>query len=307
MSPELKPRIVIEDQGPRDGFQSESVIVPTARKVEVVAALVEAGVKRIQVTSFVHPSYVPQMADAEQLCAQLPRADQVIYSGLVLNGRGIDRAIAAGLRHVAISHSASDTHSRKNTRRSLQEARQGHAENVMRAQQAGLTVRGGVQCAFGCRYEGPITAATVLEMVEAQLALGVDEIALADSTGMGDPRAIRNLLPQVLKLARGRPVFLHLHDTEGRGMANALAAIDLGVRHFDTAFGGMGGCPYIRGASGNIATEDLVAMAQQMGFETGIDARKVAEVSTLMEEFYDRPFPGKMHRVLSTPGLATLA
>lgn len=307
MSAFAQTTVVIEDQGPRDGFQSESVVVPTEQKIGVVKDLVAAGLRRVQVTSFVHPTYVPQMADAEALCASLPQGDGVIYSGLVLNERGVERAIAAGLRHVAISHSASDTHSRKNTRRGLEEARQAHIATVHRAKEAGLTVRGGVQCAFGCRYEGPIDSGSVLEMVEAQLALGVDELALADSTGMGDPRAIRSLLPEVLKQAEGRPVFLHLHDTEGRGMANALAALDVGVRHFDTAFGGMGGCPYIRGASGNISTEDLVCMAHQMGFETGIDARKVADLSRKMEDFYAHQFPGKMHRVLSNPGLATLA
>jgi len=299
-------RIVIEEQGPRDGLQSEQTVVPTAVKLQWIAALVGAGLSRVQVASFVHPKRVPQMADAESVCAGLiPQAD-VVYSGLVLNGRGIERAIAAGIQHVAISHSASDTHSQKNTRLTRRAAQSACATMIEQAQQAGLQVRGGVQCAFGCRSEGRIDPDAVLAMVTQHLESGVDELALADSTGMADPRSIRELMRRVVPLAQGRPVFLHLHDTEGRGMANALAAMDEGVRHFDTALAGMGGCPYIKGASGNISTEDLVCMAHQMGFETGIDPRRVAVVSEAVEAFFRRPFPGKMHRVLANPQLATL-
>jgi hydroxymethylglutaryl-CoA lyase len=300
------PMIVIEDQGPRDGFQSERAVVPTALKLEWIAGLVDAGIRRVQVASFVHPKLVPQMADAEAVCAGLSRQDSVVFSGLVLNERGIERAIEAGLKHVAISHSASDTHSRKNTRLSLDEAQAAVALMIDRARQAGLAVRGGVQCAFGCRSEGRIEPGDVIAMAENLLTAGVDELALADSTGMADPRSIRELMRTVVPMAEGRPVFLHLHDTEGRGMANALAAIDEGVRHFDTALAGMGGCPYIKGASGNISTEDLVCMAHQMGFETGIDPRKVAAVSARVETFFERTFPGKMHRVLANHHLATL-
>jgi len=299
-------QIVIEEQGPRDGFQSERELVPTPLKVEWISALVDAGIKRVQVASFVHPKLVPQMADAEAVCAALPKSNDVVFSGLVLNHRGIERAISAGLQHVAISHSASNTHSQKNTRLTLEQAQDAVASMVRLAKEENLRVRGGVQCAFGCRSEGHIDPKAVLAMVEAQLESGVDELALADSTGMADPRTIRTLMQQVVPLAQGRPVFLHLHDTEGRGMANALAAMDVGVRHFDTALAGMGGCPYIKGASGNISTEDLVCMAHQMGFETGIDPRKVSAISARVEAFFEHPFPGKMHRVLANPHLATL-
>jgi hydroxymethylglutaryl-CoA lyase len=301
-----KKRIVIEDQGPRDGFQVERAVMPTELKLRFIAGLVDAGVTRIQVCSFVNPKAVPQMADAETICAQLPKREDVIFSGLVLNERGIDRAIASGIRHVACSYSASDTHSRKNTRMSLDEAQAQYARTVEKARQAGLTIRGGLQCAFGCRYEGRIDRERVLAMVESHLALGVDELALADSTGMADPSAITWLMSRVVERARGKPVILHLHDTEARAMANALAAIDCGVTHFDTAFAGMGGCPYIQGASGNLSTEDLAATLQLMGYETGIDIRKVAKLSLEVESFYDKRFFGKMHRVLSSEGLQTL-
>ncbi len=291
-------RIIIEEQGPRDGFQSEKTVVPTERKLEIINALAGAGVPRIQVCSFVHPKCVPQMADAEAVCAGLRRRPGVLYSGLVLNLKGVERAVAAGLDHVGASISASDTHSRKNTGRSLEEAQAGYAEMVRAAKDAGLTVRGGLQCVFGCRFEGAVDPGVVLDLVKRHLDLDIDELALADSTGMADPASMTDLMGRVLELADDRPVILHLHDTEGRGLANALAAIQAGVRVFDTAFGGMGGCPFIKGATGNIATEDLVAMVERMGMPTGIDIRAVAEISRSLETFFDTRFPGSMHRVL---------
>ena len=291
-------RIIIEEQGLRDGLQSERKVVPTAHKLELVNALVDAGLSRIQVCSFVHPKRVPQMADAEAVCAGLDRRPGVVYSGLVLNLKGVERAVAAGLDHVAASISASDTHSLKNTGMSLDEAQSRYAEMVRTARADGLTVRGGLQCVFGCRFEGRIDPGRVLDLVKRHLDLEIDELALADSTGMAHPRAVQDLAGRVVEMAGDRPVILHLHDTEGKGLANALAAIQVGVRHFDTAFGGMGGCPFIKGATGNIATEDLAAMLQQMGIPTGIDVRAVARVSRSMETFFDTRFPGSMHRVL---------
>lgn len=298
MKNDRSPHIVIEEQGPRDGFQSEKTVVPTERKLEIIDALTDAGITRIQICSFVHPERVPQMADAEAVCRGLRRRPGVIYSGLVLNLKGVERAVAAGLDHVAASISASDTHGRKNTGMSLREVQDRYAEMVRTAKAAGLTVRGGLQCVFGCRFEGRIDPDAVLDLVKRHLDLDIDELALADSTGMADPRSVAELMGPVLDLAGDRPVILHLHDTEGRGLANALAAIQVGVRYFDTAFGGMGGCPFIRGATGNIATEDLVAMVERMGMTTGVDIRAVAEVSRSMEEFFETRFPGSMHRVL---------
>lgn len=296
-------RVVVEEQGLRDGLQSEQEIVSTARKLEIIDALVDAGVTRIQVCSFVHPKRVPQMADAEALCAGLDRKPGVVYSGLVMNLKGIERSIAAGLDHVGASISASDTHSRKNTGMSLDEAQSRYAETVRTAKEAGLTVRGGLQCAFGCRFEGWIDPDRVVDLAKSHLDLDVDELALADSTGMANPRSLQDMVGQIVELAGDRPVILHLHDTEGKGLANALAAIEVGVRYFDTAFAGMGGCPFIKGATGNIATEDLVTMLHQMGIETGIDVRAVAAISADLETFFDKRFPGSMHRVLGNESI----
>jgi len=291
--------VVIEEQGLRDGLQSEKALVPKEKKLELIQAVVEAGVKRVQVTSFVHPKLVPQMADAEDVCRGLPHIPGIIFSGLVLNTKGVERAAAAGLKHVGASISASDTHSRKNANASLAEARKGFAEMVKVGQQHGLTIRGGLQCVFGCRFEGQIDPALVVDLIKEQLDLGIDEVALADSTGMANPHSIQEISANVIDLAGGMPVFLHLHDTEGKGLANALAALQVGVSHFDTAFGGMGGCPFIKGASGNISTEDLVFMLRQMGIDCGVDINKISAVSRSLEEFFAKQFSGKMHRVLA--------
>ena len=290
--------IIIEEQGPRDGFQSVTQVLPTRTKIEIIQALAESGISRVQICSFVHPRLVPQMADAEDLCAALPRRDGVLYSGLALNQKGIERSIAAGLDHIAASISVSDAHSRKNTRMSLLDARTRFEQMVRMARNSGLKVRGGLQCVFGCRTEGPIKRKHILDLVKSHLDAGVDELALADSTGMGHPLLIRDIVGEVLDLAKSVPLFLHLHDTEGKGIANALAAIDVGARYFDTGLAGMGGCPFIKGATGNIATEDLVYVCHQMGMNTGIDPRKVAAVSHRVEALYEMSFPGKMHRIL---------
>ncbi len=290
--------VVIEEQGLRDGIQSEKVMVPTDKKLELIDELIAAGLTRIQVTSFVHPKLVPQMADAAELCARLKPVEGVVYTALVLNPKGMERAVASGLECVAASVSASDAHSRRNANRSLAEARRAFNDMIRLGKDKGLIIRGGVQCAFGCRFQGFVDPELVLEIAQEQLELGVDEIALADSTGMADPVTIQTLGARLVEMAQGRPVWLHLHDTEGKGLANALAALQVGINHFDTAFGGFGGCPFIKNATGNIATEDFAVMLHQMGIETGIDVERVAAVSRFMEDFFEKRAAGKMHRLM---------
>ena len=293
--------VVIEEQGLRDGLQSERKVVPTEKKLEIIDALVEAGVKRIQVASFVNPKKIPQMADAENLCAALKNHEDVVYSTLALNPKGVAHAADAGITHVTASISASNTHSLRNAGMSLNEARRQLFEMLNIGKRNGLTMRGGLQCVFGCRYEGRIDPNIVKDMIKEQLDLGIDEIELADTTGMANPLAIQEIAGPISSEARDKPVYLHLHDTEGKGLANALAALQVGITHFDTAFGGMGGCPFIKGASGNIATEDLVFMLQQMEIETGVDVNKIAAISRSLENFFLKQFSGKMHHLLPQP------
>ena len=290
--------VVIEEQGLRDGLQSEGKVVPTAKKLEIINAMIGAGIKRIQITSFVNPKKVPQMADAENLCAGLAKQNDAVYSALVLNPQGVERAVKAGVSHVTASISASDTHSRRNAGMSLKAARKQFSEMAAIGKKHGLTVRGGLQCVFGCRFEGRIDPTGIIDMLKEQLDLGIDEIELADSTGMADPQSVQQICSPIISAAGDKTVYLHLHDTEGKGLANALAALQVGITHFDTTLGGIGGCPFIKGATGNISTEDLAFMLHQMGIETGISIDKIAAISRSLEDFFNKRFAGKMHRLL---------
>lgn len=300
------PKITLSEQGLRDGLQSKQERVSTQEKLKMISALISAGLRRIQVCSFVHPRLVPQMADAEQLCAQLPAHPEVTYSGLALNRRGVERALNAGLDCVVISHSASDAHSRKNTRQGLDEAAEEVIALVSFARAQGVKVRAGVQCAFGCRLEGEIAPLSVLEMLDRLIDAGADEVALADSTGMGHPALIRDLVGASLERAGARPLWLHLHDTEGKGMVNALAAVEVGARFFDVAFGGLGGCPFIKSASGNLATEDFSHLCEQLGWSTGIDPTQVAALSRDVGEQYGWRLSAKMSNLLGRDDLKVL-
>lgn len=289
------PHIILEEQGLRDGLQTLPMVIDVNQKIDWINQLINAGIKRIQVASFVHPKLVPQMADAEQIIQRLPVHDDVVFSGLVLNVKGVQRAVDAGLKHLAISISASDTHSRKNANKSLAEAKNEFKEMVTIALKNNITIRAGIQCAFGCRYEGKISTDVVYDLVKHHLDNGVQELALADSTGMGNPLQVNTMMNQVISIANNIPVALHLHNTENKGYANVIAAINAGIKQFDTAFGGLGGCPFIKGATGNIATEDTVHMLHQMGYTTGIDIKKVSKISKEMERITGDKLPGLMY------------
>ncbi len=293
----MTPEVIIEEQGLRDGLQTLKVVVPTEQKLEWIEQLVSAGVRRIQVASFVHPRLVPQMADAEALFTRLRKRSDVVYSALVLNQNGVERALSVGVEYLAISLSASDTHSQKNTRMTVEEAKADFRASVRLARRHGIRVRAGIQCAFGCRYEGSIPAQKVMDLIKHHLDAGADEIALADSTGMAHPVQVRHLVQQALELCGPVPLSLHLHNTENKGLANLFAAYEVGVRQFDTALGGLGGCPFIPGATGNIATEDTVHFFRQMGIETGIDWEKVALISREVESLTGAPLSGALYKL----------
>ena len=293
----LPAQVTLTDVGLRDGIQIEMRRIPTEMKLELIEALVAAGLKSLQVTAFVHPEKVPQMADAEELIRNLPRHVTVEFNGLVLNLNGVNRARQAGLQNVEVSVSASDTHSRKNAGLSLKEARNLSVEMVMRAKEAGLHVKAGIQCAFGCVYEGEVPVSRVLEMAAAYVQAGADTLTLADTTGMGTPAMIADRLAAIGPISGKIPVALHLHDTRGLGLVNLMKALEFGVARFDTSFGGMGGCPFVPGAAGNIATEDTVHLLASLGIETGIDLEKVAAVSRAMADFLGKPLPGKLYKL----------
>ena len=303
MTVNLPKEVTLIEVGPRDGFQFEKQMIPTGMKVEVISDLVEAGLKHIQVASFVNPSRVPQMADAEEVVNRLPESQGIIFSGLVLNTRGLQRALQAGLNHVEISISVSDTHSRKNAGVSFDQAFNQMMEMIQLARAEGISVRAGIQCAFGCVYEGSVSQERIVDLVEYYASQKVDAIALSDTTGMANPMSVKRLLQTLMPACGEIPIVLHLHDTRGLGLANLMAALECGVNQFDTAVAGMGGCPFVRGAAGNIATEDTVHLMNAMGISTGVDIAAVSKCSHRLEDYLSKRFPGRMHRLIQLEDL----
>jgi hydroxymethylglutaryl-CoA lyase len=288
-------RIIIEDESLRDGLQSEKRIFSVEEKIEFIKGMEACGVRRIQVGSFVHPKWVPQMANTDEVLKNLPRNPDVLYTALVLNEKGLERAVACNVNHLSISVSASETHSKKNTNKSLADAKRDIEGMIKSARAKGIRVRAGIQSAFGCAYEGAISKDVVCEIAQLYDGLGVEEINLADSAGLGNPRLIYDLTMRVRQsISKGPKISLHLHDTRGLGLANMVAGLQAGVTIYDACLGGLGGCPFIPGAAGNIATEDAAYATQEMGVETGIDWKNLAGLALKMEEKLGRPLPSVM-------------
>lgn len=295
----LPDSAILEDQTLRDGLQGEDGILSVGEKIRLVQKLISVGVRRIQLTAFVNPSRVPQMADAEELFYRVRNLNlSAEFSALVLNKKGLERAIRAGCSRVEVSVSASNTHGIKNTGMELKEALKELNVMIHEAKREGLMVRGGVQCAFGCRFEGEIALSGVIGIVRRALDGGADEIVLADTTGMAHPVAVQERCSAVMEILNGygsRPLFLHLHDTEGKGLANVFAALQIGVTGFDATVGGLGGCPFIPGAMGNIAMEDLILMLHQMSVNTGIDLEGVIKIGKHISKLLRRELSSRTH------------
>ena len=292
--------VLIEDESLRDGLQFEREVLTLENKLLIFNQLRKSGVKRIQVGSFVNPKVVPQMADTESLVQEVVGLENVLVTGLVLNDKGLVRAMDCGLKHISLSLSASDTHSRKNVRKPYEEALLLVSELIKTATAAGISVRAGVQCAFGCVFEGAIPEKKVLDTLACLAETGAIEFNLADTTGMADPRSIKRLVTQALSMLPKDSLSLHLHDTRGVAIANMVSGYEAGVHIFDTSAGGLGGCPVVKGAAGNIATEDAVNVFESMGVSTGIDLEKICEVGRLYESLLARKLPVRMGRVLQS-------
>jgi len=290
--------ILIEDEALRDGLQMEARIFNLDEKLQIFNMLKEAGIPRIQVGSFVHPKIVPQMADTDAFIKAIPETDRHLVSALILNEKGLERALTSGVGHVSMSVSVSDTHSRKNARRPAAEALDAMTDLIRTALSDGLDVRAGLQCVFGCVYEGSIAEDAVLKATERMVKTGAREINLADTTGMANPMAIRSMVHKVQEAFPEIRISLHLHDTRGLALANMFAGYEAGIRIFDTCTGGLGGCPFVKGAAGNIPTEDAVHMFESMGIETGIAIDKLCDAVALLESKLDRQLPGRMKSVL---------
>ncbi|MEV1289742.1 hydroxymethylglutaryl-CoA lyase [Micromonospora sp. NPDC049679] len=291
----LPDSVSIREVGPRDGLQNEEP-VPTGAKVRLIDALSATGVGRIEAVSFVHPKAIPQMADADEVWQRAAKTPGLRYSALVPNSRGAQRALAAGFTEIEVVVSASDTHNRRNVNRSTAESLDDIAALISLVHDAGAQVEVIVATSFGCPYEGDIDPIRVAGIVDRVRADGADRIAFGDTTGMGTPRRVRELLGAVRERHGEAPLLLHFHNTRGTGLANILAALELGVTEFDASVGGLGGCPYAPGASGNVATEEVVHMLHDMGIETGIDLDAMIEAAALAEELVGRQLPSGVLR-----------
>jgi hydroxymethylglutaryl-CoA lyase len=289
-------RCDIREVGPRDGLQNEAP-VPVADRVRLIDALAAAGVARIEAASFVHPAAIPAMAGAEEVLAAVPRRPGVSYAALVPNRRGAERALAAEADELEAVVSASATHNQKNLKRTPDETLEEIAGIIELAHAAGRPVDAGVATCFGCPYEGDVDPAVVAGYARRLLDLGADTVFFGDTTGMGSPRRVALLLDAVEAATIDLDlVGLHLHDTRGTGLANAYAALQRGVSRFDASIGGLGGCPYAPGASGNIATEDLVHMVEDLGVPTGMSLDGLIGAARLAEEIVGRRLPGQVMR-----------
>lgn len=271
--------VSIVEMGPRDGLQNEVLNVSTDIKTGLVDRLAAAGVSRIESGSFVSPRWVPQMADSAQVFAGITRLPSVRYSALTPNMQGFERALAAGADEVAVFASASEAFSQKNINCSIKESIQRFSDVCAAAHERGIAVRGYVSCAMGCPYQGTVEAADVAMTVEQLLALGCYEISIGDTIGVGTARQVQQVLLRCLQQADSSQLAMHFHDTYGQALANLLAGLELGIRTIDASIAGLGGCPYAKGASGNVSTEDVVYMLHGMGMDTGIDLERLIDTS----------------------------
>ena len=278
----------IREVGPRDGFQNEPEVIPTGDKVRLIEMLARTGLRRLEVTSFVRPDVIPQLADRADVLSRARIPEEVSVSVLVPNEKGLDGALELRERfhEINVFLSASETHNRKNVNRSIEESLSGLERVLGRAREAGLRCEGVISVSFGCPYEGEVPPERVLSIARRLVEAGCQEIALGDTTGMANPLQVRRFFERA---ELGAELTAHFHNTRGQGLANVLAALEVGVRSFESSFGELGGCPVPRGATGNIASEDLVSMLHEMGFDTGIDLERLVACAREVQKVLGRP------------------
>ena len=289
----LPERVTIYEVGPRDGLQNEPRMVPTADKIAMVNALSATGLRHIEVTSFVNPKWIPQLADASDVARGIQRLPGVSYSCLVPNRRGLESALQAGMREVAVFLSASETHNKKNVNKTIADTLVAFEEVMGPARAAGASVRAYVSTVYGCPYEGPVDPERVVTLVQRLLGLGVYQISLGDTIGVATPRQVEGVLLRLLAVCPQDKLALHFHDTRGTALANILAGVALGISTVDSALGGLGGCPYAPGASGNVATEDVVYMLEGMGVSTGVNLEALVDTGRQVAAWVGHELPSK--------------
>ena len=289
----LPPRVTVYEVGPRDGLQNEARLVPTADKIAFIDALVRTGLPAVEITSFVHPRWVPQLADALEVARGVARVPGVTLSALVPNRVGYEAARQAGMGEIAVFLSASETHNRRNVNRTIAESLRGFAEVIAPARAAGTRVRAYLSMVYGCPYEGAVDPLRVVALTRSLLDLGVYQVSLGDTIGVAHPAQVERLLGMILAEVPAGQVAMHFHDTRGTALANFLVGVCLGVTTVDAAVGGLGGCPYAPGASGNLATEDVVAMLHAMGVATGVDLDALCACAQSVAALVGHALPSK--------------
>jgi hydroxymethylglutaryl-CoA lyase len=289
-------RASIYEVSPRDGLQNERATVPLRGKLRLIEALAAAGLARVEVTSFVSPRWIPQLADADEVGAHAAPPPGVTYSALCPNAIGFRRAQAAGLREVAVFASASETHNKKNVNKTVEATLAGCEEVAALARAAGVRLRAYVSTVWGCPFEGAVDPKRAVAIAKRFVEMGCYQVSLGDTIGIGTPRQTERILRAMSDEIGSERIAMHMHDTRGTALANVLVGLEMGIRDFDASVGGLGGCPYAPGAAGNLATEDLVFMLQGMGVETGIDLERLVEAGKVAESVVGRPLPGKVHQ-----------
>jgi hydroxymethylglutaryl-CoA lyase len=287
----LPSNVRIREVGPRDGFQNEPETIPTAEKVRLIDMLSASGLRRMEVTSFVRPDVIPQLADATEVLAGVQRREGVAFSVLIPNEKGLERALEMRDRfdEISVFLSASETHNRRNVNRSVEESLKGLERTLAAAGEAGLRCEGVIATSFGCPYEGEVAPERVFEIAERLAAEGCAEVGFGDTTGMANPRQVHEFFADARERLGGVELTAHFHNTRGQGLANVLAALEEGVDSFESSFGELGGCPVPPGSTGNVSTEDAVSMLHEMGIETGIDLPRLIEASREAQEVLGRP------------------
>lgn len=290
----LPTSVRIVEVGPRDGLQNEESIVSVENKIELIERLTAAGLKMVEIASFVSPRWVPQMADSARVLSSIRRTNKTNYSALVPNIKGLEAALSAGAEEIAIFGSASETFSQKNINCSIAESLIRFEPILKTARNQGIPVRGYVSCALGCPYEGEIRPTVVSALAQSMIEMGCYEVSLGDTNGVGTPGKTKSLLEEVARRVPVRRIAGHYHDTYGQAIANIYASLEVGISTFDSSIAGLGGCPYAKGATGNVATEDVVYLMHGLGIETGIDLNQLIDAGTFICHILGRPTKSKV-------------
>ncbi len=292
-------KVKIIEVGPRDGLQNEQKIISTQDKIKYIELLVNAGLKNIEVGSFVHPKWVPQLTDSLEVIKGLNLSKDIIYSALVPNMKGLERAKESGIKRIAVFTAASETFTKKNINMTIKESLDTFIEVIKNALENKITVRGYISTCFVCPYEGDIKKEKVLEITKALIEMGVDEVSIGDTIGKALPEQVHDTISFILKSVPKEKIALHFHDTYGKALENVETGLQLGITTFDSSSGGLGGCPYAPGASGNLATEDLIDFLNKKNIQTGVDLNKLIEASLFMQNILEKKLPSKVLQKVS--------